>query len=239
MTPGLVARRRAAAQVFVDDLDSPELEPDDAHHLGRSLRLRSGEVVVASDGAGRWRTCRFTTLSGLEPEGEVEVEGSPQPAVTVGLALVKGDRLDGVVQKLTELGVDRVLLVQAERSVVRWDAERAERHLARLGRVAREAAMQCRRVHLPALSFAASLADARCAVGGAPVALAEPGGQPVSLAVPTVVVGPEGGWTLDELALADTQVGLPGGVLRADTAAIAAGVLLVALREYENASGAN
>lgn len=49
----------AVAQVFVDDLDGIVVSPDDEHHLGSVLRLRPGEIVVASDGAGRWRPCRF------------------------------------------------------------------------------------------------------------------------------------------------------------------------------------
>jgi 16S rRNA (uracil1498-N3)-methyltransferase len=237
VTPGLEERRRAAAQVFVDDLDSPLLDPVDAHHLARSLRLRPGEAVVASDGAGTWRRCRYTGGPTLDPDGEVEVEGSREPELTVGMSLVKGDRLDGVVHKLTELGVDRVLVVQAERSVVRWDGDRVERHLARLGRVAREAAMQSRQVRLPVVAFAASVAEAERMLGGAGLALAEPGGAPVSLARPAVLVGPEGGWTPDELGRAVARVGLPGGVLRADTAAVAAGVLLTTLRERISAPG--
>lgn len=237
MTPGIEQRRWAAAQVFVDDLDLPLLDDDDAHHLARSLRLRPGEVVVASDGAGRWRRCRYTGGGTLESDGEVEVEAPPGLELTVGMSLVKGDRLDGVVRALTELGVDRVLLVQAERSVVHWEGDRVERHLVRLRRVVREAAMQSRQVRLPAVTFAASVADAQRVLAGAELALAEPGGEPVGLAHPVVLVGPEGGWTAAELARGAAHVGLPGGVLRADTAAVTTGVLLTALRDGVAAPG--
>ncbi len=64
----------------------------------------------------------------------------------------------------------------------------------------------------------------------APLALAVPGGAPVSLSAPTVLVGPEGGWTDEELAAVPEHVGLGPYVLRAETAALAAGVLLAALR---------
>jgi len=70
----------------------------------------------------------------------------------------------------------------------------------------------------------------RGAVGMAPVALAVPGGGPITLSTPTVLVGPEGGWTDEELAAVPHHVGLGPHVMRAETAAVAAGVLLAALR---------
>lgn len=102
-----------------------------------------------------------------------------------------------VVQKLTEMGVDRILPLTAERSVVRWDdAKAAVGHLSTAGGVV----------------------------------MAEPGGDPVDGTVRVLVVGPEGGWTVDELA-GHRTVGLGSTVLRAEAAAIAAGTLLTVLRD--------
>ena len=74
---------------------------------------------------------------------------APRPKLTIGFALIKGGRPELVVQKLTELGVDAIVPFTAEHSVARWDANRATRHIERLRRVAREAAMQSRQVRIP------------------------------------------------------------------------------------------
>src|SRR4051794_39478019 len=111
------------AHVFVDDLDALELADDDHHHLARVLRLRTGDELTASDGAGRWRQCRFGTP--LEPLSPIEFDEPPQPEITIAFALVKGQRPEWIVQKLTEIGVDRIVPFLAERSVVQWDDEKA------------------------------------------------------------------------------------------------------------------
>lgn len=217
--------REAAAHAFVVDVDAPELAPDDRRHLERSLRLRVGETVTVSDGAGRWRPCRFAA-GGLEPCGEIIVEPRPTPSVAVAIALTKGERLDWAVQKLTELGVDRVVPFTAERSVVRWDTGRAGHHVGRLRRIARQAAMQSRRAWLPEVDDLRPFAEA-AAIPDA--VLAEPGGERPSLDRPVVLVGPEGGWSADEAATLP-RVGLGPTVLRVETAAVAAGALLCGLR---------
>jgi 16S rRNA (uracil1498-N3)-methyltransferase len=223
-------RLRAGPHVFVDDLEDPELTPDDRHHLVRVLRLRDGRPLTVADGAGRWRPARWVG-GAVEPAGAVEVTPEPRWAVTVAAPAVKGDRPEWMVAKLTELGVDRIVVVETARSVVRWVDDRAARHRARLERVAREAAMQSRRTRLPVVEGPVPLADL---VGGAaPIALApaEPGAPLVGAGVRAVAVGPEGGWEPAELAAMAPAVGLPGGVLRTETAAVVAGTLLVAQRD--------
>jgi 16S rRNA (uracil1498-N3)-methyltransferase len=131
------------------------------------------------------------------------------------------------VQKLTEIGVDRIVPLVAERTVVRWHGDRATKHETRLRKVAREAAMQSRRVWLPAVLPVTPVGSL---VEEPQVALAQFGGRPPDLARPTVLVGPEGGWTDAEVAAAAATTTLGAGVLRAETAALAAGVLLTALR---------
>lgn len=215
-------RRRASAHVFVDDLDVPVLQSDDAHHLTRVLRLRDGERVTASDGHGRWRNCRFDG-SRLVADGEIDSEASRD--VVVLFALSKGDKPETAVQKLTELGVSRIVPFVAERSVVKWDDGKSERNVERLRKVAREAAMQSRQVRLPVIDdVRPSLAAAIASVGD--VVVAEPGGAALDASVTAIAVGPEGGFTPAELEGRRT-VSLPGGVLRAETAAVVAGALLV------------
>ncbi len=215
--------RGTGPHVFVADLDRPVLDDHDRHHLAKALRLRPGDGLTVSDGAGRWRAARFGPE--VAPDGDVVVVDAPQPPITVGLAPVKGQRPEWAVQKLTELGVDAIWLLVADRSVVRWEEAR---HSERLARVVREAAMQSRRCHLPEVRVGVTVAQATAGAGG--VALADPGGSPPSLARPVVLVGPEGGWSDAERAAAPSLVGLGPTILRAETAAVAAGTLLTALR---------
>jgi 16S rRNA (uracil1498-N3)-methyltransferase len=216
----------AAAHAFVADLEAPELAPDDRRHLERVLRLRAGEELTVADGAGRWRRCRFGP--DLEVAGPVRVEERARPDVTIALALTKGQRLDWAVQKLTEIGVDRIVPMTAARSVVRWDGGRASQHVERLRRIARQAAMQSRRAWLPTVTELQAFPDVVRLSGAA---LADRGAaRPPTLATPTVLVGPEGGWDEPELATGLPRVALSPHVLRAETAAVTAATLLTAMR---------
>ncbi|MGY6500323.1 MAG: RsmE family RNA methyltransferase [Acidimicrobiales bacterium] len=210
--------------VFVDDVAAPRLAADDRHHLERVLRLRRGEALTVSDGRGRWRACRLG--DGVEIAGPVIEVPAPEPALAVGFVPVKGDRPDWVVQKLTELGIDRIVVLRSERSVVRWDGERGERQIERLRVVARNAAMQCRRCHLPTIDGVLALAE----VAGPGVVRADRGGSSPALGPELVVVGPEGGWSEAERALVPDAVTVGVHVLRAETAAVAVGTLFAALR---------
>jgi 16S rRNA (uracil1498-N3)-methyltransferase len=213
------------AHAFVADLDRPELLGEDRHHFERVLRLRPGAPITISDGQGAWRWAGFGAE--LTVRSEVSLVPAPEPAVTIGFALLKGERPELVVQKLTEIGVDRIVPLRADRCVVQWGGERAERHLARLRRVAREAAMQCRRARLPEILPVATTARLAAEPGAV---LADASGDPPDLRRPLVLVGPEGGWSETERELAVPRVALGPHVLRAETAAIVAGTLLVARR---------
>jgi 16S rRNA (uracil1498-N3)-methyltransferase len=151
----------------------------------------------------------------------------PTPSVGVAFALIKGGRPELVVQKLTELGVDRIVPFTAERSIVRWDGAKADKNRARLQRVAREAVMQCRRAWLPQISSVSSFWEVAAEPGAC---MADRGGAAVDLTRPLVMVGPEGGWSESEAGSSLPRVRLAEPVLRAETAAIAAGVLLGAAR---------
>ncbi len=239
--------RRVVAHLFVDDLAGPAPCDQDVHHLSRVLRLRPGEMVSASDGRGGSRLCEWAPSGpGLHPVSAPTWEPAPEPEVTVGFALTKGEHPEWAVQKLTEAGVDRIVIMTAERCVTRWSPSGASRHLERLREVARHAAMQSRRSWLPTVEGPVAFSDlalpetgdgagqAGQGTGetGAGLALAVQGGAPLTLATPIVLVGPEGGWSEEELAAVPDarHVSLGPNVLRAETAAMAAGVLLVALR---------
>ena len=215
--------------VFVDDLDAPRLTDDDAHHLRRVLRVRDDDVVTVADGHGAWRPARFAAGAPV-PIGDVVVEPEPTPPITIAFAIVKGDKPETVVQKLTELGADRIVPFVAARSVVRWDDDKAQRNVARLRKVVREAAMQCRRARLPHVDPVTPFADLVRGELAAGLALADFDGVAPTLAHTTVAIGPEGGWTDEERVVVPTKVVLSPHVLRAETAAITACALLAAQR---------
>ena len=109
MTPGAAdSLRRSAAHVVVADVAVPVLSDDAAHHVFRVLRVRDGEVVSVTDGRGGWRLCRAVS-GAIEPVTEVVVEEPSPSPVTIGFAIPKQDRPEWIVQKLTEIGVDRIM----------------------------------------------------------------------------------------------------------------------------------
>ncbi len=239
--------RAAAALVFVEDLDSLDLCEADGHHLGEVLRLRPGEAVAASDGAGAWRICSFTTLAApprgrtggrsakasrfaLEVAGPVRLLERQLPKLEVGFSWAKAERTEWAVAKLVELGLDLLTPLVADRTVVRLDRDGALRREDRLRKIVREAAMQSRRPFLPEIGTSQTVEAVLGRSPASDIALAEPGGSPITLATPVVLVGPEGGWSERELALVGNKVSLGDGVLRVETAALAAGALLTALR---------
>lgn len=213
------------------------VEGDEAHHAVAVRRLRVGEQVVLTDGAGT------SVVGAVSATGKrvftvavesVRVQPEPEPAVVVVQALPKGDRGELAVEVLTEIGVAEVVPWAAARSVAVWKGERAAKSLARWRATAREAAKQSRRMWFPTVAPLATTADVVALAGAADLAvvLHEDATEPVAaLAVPAagrivVVVGPEGGLTEDEVA-AFVAAGAVSGrlgaeVLRTSTAGVAA-----------------
>lgn len=221
-------RRRSAAHLIVDDVSSPRMAEEDRHHLAQVRRLRDGEILSVTDGRGSWRLCAWSDGM-LRSTTDVVREPSRVP-LGVAFALCKSDRPETIVQKLTELGVDTIAPFVSARSVVKWDADKAKRNLERWRKVAREAVMQSRQVYLPIIEPVVGSVDDLVRIHDVGLAVAEPGGAAVSVDVTMIAVGPEGGFTEEEIACFGDSVGLPGGVLRAETAAVVAGTLLVTRR---------
>jgi 16S rRNA (uracil1498-N3)-methyltransferase len=202
------------------------LDVDTEHHLRRVLRLRDGDVVSVTDGQGRW--CLAVVLADanalrLEPAAPIVAEPAPTRTITVAAAMPKGDRLDWMVQKVTELGVDRLVLLHAEHSVVRWKPDRVEHQLARLRRIADEALRQSRRVLRMTIDGPVAATDVL-----AGFVVAEPGGRTLRAGDTAVAVGPEGGWSPSELAVSGDRIDLGPTILRTETAAVAVSTLCVA-----------
>jgi 16S rRNA (uracil1498-N3)-methyltransferase len=237
----LPAQFPATAHVFADRLDDRmAIEGDDGHHLQRARRVRSGEVVTVADGYGRWRAYEVESAAkgrvALVASTLVAREPPLVPRLTVACALTKGQKPELAVQKLTELGVDRILLVRAARSVVQWDDDaKLAGAFERLARVAREAAMQSRRAHIPVVEGLVEPDELAMFPG---LVLAADDGVPAQeLPAPAggewvVAVGPEGGFDEHELWSfgAIPRLGVGPFVLRAETAAIASAAAMAGRR---------
>jgi len=225
MAPGALPDGSGGPHLLVTDVEAPRFDDDTHHHATRVLRLRDGDALTVTDGAGRWRPCRLG--DGLEPTGAVVSVAAPDESLTVAFSLIKGGRPELVVQKLTELGVDRIVPVVSARSVVRWDDSKRTANAERFRRVAREALQQSRGVRLPEIGDVVGFGE--LAARGR-LARADFDGEGFGPDVSAVVIGPEGGFDDAERALVPTAVSLGATVLRAETAAIVAGALMCARR---------
>lgn len=215
--------RHSAAHVVVDNLEAPQLDDTDQHHLFRVLRLRSGAVVTATDGQGAWRECRVDASNTLVVNGATTNE--PVRSSTFGVAFVpvKAEKPETTIRQLVEVGVDEIIVIAPTSRAV---AGTRDRLVDRAERIVREACMQSRRVFLPTVHLGLSLDDV-CARSGA--ALADPEGAPLGHAHRLLIVGPEGGFDDGEVPGSVPRVGIGPAVLRAETAALVAGARLAAL----------
>lgn len=221
---------------------SVEVSGDEAHHAVVVRRLRVGEQVVLTDGAGSRATGVVTAVDKRRfsvSVASLERTERPAPVVTVVQALPKGDRGELAVEVLTEVGAQRVVPWAAARCVAVWRGERAARSHAKWQATAREAAKQARRSWFPEVTSLVTTSEVVDLVARAEVALVlheEAALSLSSVATPVhdvvVVVGPEGGLTDDEVAAlvaAGAQaVRLGDEVLRTSTAGVVAVAALLA-----------
>jgi 16S rRNA (uracil1498-N3)-methyltransferase len=250
-------------RVFVEAELTPgsvvELPPDTASHLAKVLRARGGEPLVLFNGDGREfdgaiDAVRGARVSASVGEGRWMERESPL-AVSLVQCVPRGNRMDFIVQKATELGVARIVPVLSQRSVVRLDKGQAESKANHWRAVAVSACEQCGRNRLPVIETAQPLLNyLGAATPGHPGAaipetflrlVLEPESSPHLPAAPTyindsrdavshaeIAIGPEGGFAPDELeafrVAGFSQIGLGPRVLRTETAAIAAMVWLQA-----------
>jgi len=223
--------------------DEVTVEGDEAHHAVAVRRLRVGERVVLTDGAGTSATGEVSSTGKrvlTVTVDEIETVERPEPSFTVVQALPKGERGELAVEVLTEIGAARIVPWAASRAVAVWKGERADRSLAKWRATAREAAKQSRRSWFPEVTALASTAEVAEIVGAAAAAvvLHEDSQLPLgAVAIPeegemVVVVGPEGGVTDEELAAFEAGgasiVRLGPEVLRTSTAGVATLAALLA-----------
>jgi 16S rRNA (uracil1498-N3)-methyltransferase len=224
-----IPRYRIAGRIAV-------LTPDQAHHLRDVLRLGTGEEVELFDGEGlrysgrvecRGAEVHIVSLKRLEPAEE------PKTSLVLAAAIIKADRFEWILQKGTELGVDRFLPLLTRFSNVRIPAARLEARLERWQRIIREASKQSRRVTTPRIQLPLSFSDLVASpehAGFARFMLHEKAPQRLKMVTPAdhvlLCVGPEGGWDAAETQAAEEAgfrlVNMGSRIMRAETAALAA-----------------
>jgi 16S rRNA (uracil1498-N3)-methyltransferase len=218
---------------FVERLNIAKIELDEkeSHHAAHVLRLRPGDEVSLFDGQGRAHRGQVIETGGkrviIEVGAALRSNESPL-RLSVAVAAPKGDTMSLIVQKLTELGVSRILPLVAERS----DATRAalDVRIERWRRMALEAAKQCGRSAIPELSSTLSLEELLDSKSPDKFWIAHPDAAPLTSEridedrPPTLIVGPEGGWSPQELELTNgpsvERFGLGPRTLRVETAAV-------------------
>lgn len=233
-----------------DQIRAPEvvLTEQDANHVARVLRMRPGDTLFVLDGLGSLYHVRLTEVDRREARGEIlsreAATGELPVPVTLVQGMPKGEKFDWILQKATELGIDRIVPVVTERSVVRLSADRSQDKVRRWQAIAREAAEQCERAKVPVVHAPVELATwlqepategvRRLAClerhGGLPLVRALEGDRPRGY---EIVVGPEGGFSPAEaerlLASGAQNVSLGGRILRTETASLMA-VAVIASR---------
>lgn len=222
--------------------DTFELGGVEGHHAATVKRFKPGETMDLVDGAGLRLACSVISVSAgsleLSIDGRTE-ESVPRPRIVLVQALAKDGRDELAIETATELGVDAVIPWQADRSIVRWRAERAEKSVAKWRKTVQAAAKQARRARVPeVLNFldSAELVDFVAKQPESELVLlheeAPPGGLRTGLeqwraaAQLFLLVGPEGGMSERELTLfesvAPVRLRLGRHVLRSSTAGPAA-----------------
>ena len=210
---------------------------DDAHHIARSLRMAVGDVITVSDGCGTDHICKLTRIRDEECECEItesRASESESPLfITLCMAYPKGDKLETIIQKSVELGASRILPFESSRCIKRPKAEKLDKQLQRLSRIALEAAKQCGRSRIPEIlpptSFSGMLKVAKdsdialfCYENESGYSLKDAMNDNKDVSSVAVIVGSEGGFSEDEACEATSagciSVSLGKRILRCETA---------------------
>lgn len=205
-------------------------------HIVRVLRLAVGAPVLLFDGhGGEYDAVIVHSTRGAVRTAVLRhqaIERETRLEITLLQALARGEKMDWIIQKATELGVHRIVPVALERSVVKLDERQADKRLAHWRAVAVSACEQCGRNRLPAIAPLASLAAALDLATGLRLLLDPDATQPLRAHggamgdSVSLLIGPEGGLTSAETATAVAAgfkaVNFGARVLRTETAAVAA-----------------
>lgn len=212
------------------------IEGADARHLKLVRRAEPGDLIHVCDGDGRILDARISEITDDRLVGEVVKDEQIElvlPRLTVLQGLAKGAKVDLIVQKLVEVGVEEVIVFLSGRSIPRWDDRRAGKAGERWRAIAREAAKQSRRPWLPRISGPVDVTSAARMIEGLILVAHESAEVPLRAALPEsppericLVVGPEGGLDESDLAVftvvGGKTVSLGRLILRTETAALVA-----------------
>ncbi|QHJ71513.1 16S rRNA (uracil(1498)-N(3))-methyltransferase [Planococcus halotolerans] len=137
----------------VPDNRITEITGDDAKHIAKVMRQTAGEELIAVMEGKAYKATILSAERDIEVRLEAELEANVEmpKKVTIACGLPKGDKLDLIAQKCTELGMYALIPFAAERSIVKWDASKNDKKISRLQKIAKEAAEQSHRTHLPAI----------------------------------------------------------------------------------------
>lgn len=208
------------------------------HHLRRVLRVRPGDALECVDGAGRRYRGHITRWDAGAVTVSIDassVDAVARVPITLAQAMIRPERFEWVIEKSTELGVARILPMITSRTVRGDLASRSSARVERWRRIAAAAAVQCGRATVPALEEPCALADVfgRLRGGRALLPTLATQGRPLIDAMDlvagetalTILIGPEGDFTQDEVQLAQRHgacaVRLGEATLRSETAAVA------------------
>ncbi len=218
-----------------------ELEADPSQHIARALRMPVGAALVLFDGRGGEYPAVIRAIGKRRVTAAVgehrELERESPLAIHLGIAISRGERMDWVVQKATELGVRALSPLLSERTEVRLAAERADRKLGHWRRIAVSACEQCGRNRLPQINAPQGLdswlqsanAERKLVLHHRAEEIGDHGPAPASVAL---LIGPEGGLDAAEIAAAEAagfrSLRLGPRILRTETAPLAAVAILQA-----------
>ena len=210
------------------------LPEDVAGHLVRVLRLGAGDACVLFNGDGRDYDARIVAAGKKSIEAEIgmarEVRNESPLRIVLVQGIARGEKMDWILQKATELGVAAIVPVHAERGEVRLDGERAEKRLRHWRSVVVSACEQSGRARIPVVAAPRGLAGALANLPATRLLLdpeaAKPLPSPISDNACALAIGPEGGWSPSDVATLEAAgfVGARLGprVLRTETAGLAA-----------------
>lgn len=212
---------------------------DDAHHISRVMRFQSGDTVIVCDDSGSEFYVQLDVIDGETVTGcvmyEQSAEAEPRLRVTLAQSLLKGDKLDWVIQKGTELGAHAFLPFNSERSVVRLSRTKVEKRRERWQKIAKEASEQAHRGRVPDVSAPIGWYDLLARVASYDVVVIpyeREQAQSLPLLWQTLpevasclcIIGPEGGFEPHEVEAAQEAgarpIHLGPRILRAETAAL-------------------
>lgn len=229
---------RCFVEVPLQSGDELALPESAANHLVRVLRLRAGDACVLFNGDGNDYDAQLLSTdkrSAIARIGPARAIGNESPLrLTLMQGIARGEKMDLILQKATELGVTALIPVTGERTEVKLDAQRTEKRLVHWRSVIVSACEQSGRACVPTLETPASLADAADAVAAIPLKLIlDPHGEHTLANLPAasstsivIAIGPEGGWSPRDRGILQGQgfAGLRLGprILRTETAGLAA-----------------